>query len=166
MGDLSNLTQQETDAENDRIAARQNGVSTSGETPNFADAFSADSDVNAYYSSIYAQRNAQRDFVQQSLDAYHDRYGEAAAGELGVSIRAPRLPSIRFAAQSAAAVDRAGKAGCGVAPSGDWNDIGEQAAEIVDMVAQGTNSRSSIHATLRAWPSWPTPLRQQAAKLG
>ena len=75
MVDLSNLTSQETAAEDARIGAT--APVASGATPGFGEGFAASWDENKYYSDLRAGYNSQRAFIQQSLDAYKDQYGEA-----------------------------------------------------------------------------------------
>ena len=75
MVDLSNLTSQETAAEDARIGAT--APVASGATPGFGEGFAASWDENKYYSDLRAGYNSQRAFIQQSLDAYNDQYGEA-----------------------------------------------------------------------------------------
>jgi ribose transport system substrate-binding protein len=62
---------------------------------------------------------------------------EAAACKVGVSMYTLSAPY--FAAQVAAAVDQAKKAGCEVSQSDAQNDMNKQVADVEDMVAKGVN---------------------------
>jgi ribose transport system substrate-binding protein len=62
---------------------------------------------------------------------------EAAGCKLGVAMYTLNAPY--FAAQVAAAVDEAKKAGCEVSSSDGQNDMGKQISDVEDMVAKGIN---------------------------
>ena len=62
---------------------------------------------------------------------------EAAACKVGVAMYTLSAPY--FAAQVAAAVDQAKKAGCEVSQADGQNDMGKQIADVEDMVSKGVN---------------------------
>ena len=65
--------------------------------------------------------------------------GAAQAADCKVGIAMYTLSAPYFAAQVAAAVDEAKKAGCQVSQSDGQNDMGKQIADVEDMVAKGVN---------------------------
>jgi hypothetical protein len=84
---LSDLSSQETDDENSHLAAASPVPASS--TPGFLDAYSAASDENRYYSGLYGDYHAQADFIQQSLDAYHQRTGETLDNPMTMAFGLP-----------------------------------------------------------------------------
>ncbi|HUG62827.1 MAG TPA: substrate-binding domain-containing protein [Methylomirabilota bacterium] len=65
--------------------------------------------------------------------------GSASAADCKVGVAMYTLSAPYFAAQVAAAVDQAEKAGCEVSTSDGQNDMGKQIADVEDMVAKGVN---------------------------
>ena len=63
--------------------------------------------------------------------------GAAHAADCKVGVAMYTLSAPYFAAQVAAAVDQAKKAGCEVSQSDGQNDMGKQIADVEDMVAKG-----------------------------
>jgi ribose transport system substrate-binding protein len=66
-------------------------------------------------------------------------FGAAAAADCKVGVAMYTLSAPYFAAQVAAAVDEAKKAGCDVSQSDGQNDMAKQIADVEDMVAKGIN---------------------------
>ena len=66
-------------------------------------------------------------------------YGAAQAAACKVGVAMYTLSAPYFAAQVAAAVDEAKKAGCDVSQSDGQNDMGKQISDVEDMVAKGVN---------------------------
>jgi ribose transport system substrate-binding protein len=64
-------------------------------------------------------------------------FGRAADCKVGVAMYTLSAPY--FAAQVAAAVDEAKKAGCEVSQSDGQNDMGKQISDVEDMVSKGVN---------------------------
>lgn len=65
--------------------------------------------------------------------------GVAQAADCKVGIAMYTLSAPYFAAQEAAAVDQAKKAGCTVSTADGQNDMGKQISDVEDMVAKGVN---------------------------
>ena len=65
--------------------------------------------------------------------------GSAHAADCKVGIAMYTLSAPYFAAQEAAAVDQAKKAGCEVSTADGQNDMGKQVSDVEDMVAKGIN---------------------------
>lgn len=63
--------------------------------------------------------------------------GAAAAADCKVGVAMYTLSAPYFAAQEAAAVDQAKKAGCEVSTADGQNDMGKQISDVEDMVAKG-----------------------------
>jgi ribose transport system substrate-binding protein len=66
-------------------------------------------------------------------------YGAAQAADCKVGVAMYTLSAPYFAAQVAAAVDEAKKAGCDVSQSDGQNDMGKQISDVEDMVSKGVN---------------------------
>jgi ribose transport system substrate-binding protein len=66
-------------------------------------------------------------------------YGAASAADCKVGIAMYTLNAPYFAAQEAAALDQAKKAGCEAVSADGQNDMGKQIADVEDMIAQGVN---------------------------
>ena len=66
-------------------------------------------------------------------------FGAAEAADCKVGVAMYTLSAPYFAAQVAAAVDQAKKAGCEVSQSDGQNDMSKQIADVEDMVAKGVN---------------------------
>ena len=66
-------------------------------------------------------------------------FGAADAADCKVGVAMYTLSAPYFAAQVAAAVDQAKKAGCEVSQSDGQNDMAKQIADVEDMVAKGVN---------------------------
>ncbi|RIX98199.1 ABC transporter substrate-binding protein [Aureimonas flava] len=65
--------------------------------------------------------------------------GSASAADCKVGVAMYTLSAPYFAAQQAAALDQAKKAGCEVSTSDGQNDMNKQIADVEDMVAKGVN---------------------------
>ena len=68
------------------------------------------------------------------------------------------------AAQVAAAVDEAKKAGCEVSQSDGQNDMNKQISDVEDMVAKGVNLLILNPRDPRAWSPAPTPPPRPASR--